>query len=130
MQTRTRLTALAALGLAFAAPEAAADGFAGTAYPARDLLNICQEADNASRMIGQIAETECEQYMTGFVDALFLAGGTGPEAGICPPQVNTADEMRWAFAKWVHASWTERTAMSAGDAIMGTLRDSFACPTE
>lgn len=118
---------LTAISIALAVPAAADGPFDGTGYGARDLLNICQEADNASRLLGQLAETECEQYISGFVDALLQAGATGTEAGICPPASNTADEIRWAFAKWVHASWSERTALSAAEAVHATLKENFPC---
>ena len=94
-------------------------------YSAGDLLSPCQEADNDARW-GEAAETECEQYIMGFVGAL-AATDAGSAAGICPPDVNTADEIRWAFMRWVHASYSARRAMPANEALLSTLKDSFAC---
>ena len=105
---------------------ASADSFSGSGYTAGDLLSPCQEADNDARW-GEAAETECEQYLMGFADALREVGQTGAEAGICPPEQNTADEIRWAFMRWVHAKYAERTAMPAADALLATLRESFPC---
>ena len=89
-------------------------------------MSPCQEADNDARW-GEAAETECEQYILGFVHALEISGEIGKDAGICPPLQNTADEVRWAFMRWVHASFTERKAISAADALMATLKESFPC---
>ncbi len=123
---RTTHTVLIAV-LALAGP-AGADSFTGSNYTAKDLLDVCQEADNDARLLGQAAEVECEQYVIGFADALREVGATGPEAGVCPPEVNTADEIRWAFMRWVHADFSNRKAMPASGAVLGTLRDSFPCP--
>jgi len=112
------------LGLASAA---GADSFTGSNYVARDLLSPCQESDNDARW-GEAAETECEQYLLGFADALKEVGQTGSEAGICPPEENTADEIRWAFMRWVHQDYAVRIQMPAADALLATLRDSFDCP--
>ena len=101
--------------------------FTGMNYKAADLLSPCQESDNDARW-GEAAETECEQYILGFVDALAEVGATGSQTGICPPATNTADEVRWAFMRWVHADFTNRRAMPAADALLATLKDSFTCP--
>ena len=45
----------------------------GIPYTAGDLLSPCQEADNDARW-GEAAETECEQYVMGFVGALRAVG--------------------------------------------------------
>lgn len=119
-------TILSAALLAGLATGAAADSFSGSGYSAADLLSPCQEADNDARW-GDAAETECEQYLIGFADALREVGQTGPDAGICPPEQNTADEIRWAFMRCVHASYTERTKLPAADAVLATLRESFPC---
>lgn len=95
-------------------------------YIALELLSPCQEADNDARW-GQAAEIECEQYIIGFVDALEVTGGVGEENGICLPSENTADEVRWAFMRWVHQSFTKRKAMMAGEALMATLKENFPC---
>lgn len=110
---------IAALGMTFAAPALADD------YSAGDLLSPCQEADNDARW-GEAAETECEQYVIGFVGAL-RATGAKESLGICAPEQNTADEVRWAFMRWVHASYTKRKAMPANEAMLATLKESFPC---
>lgn len=94
-------------------------------YSAGDLLSPCQEADNDARW-GEAAETECEQYILGFVGAL-NATGAAEANGICPPAVNMADEIRWAFMRWVHSSYTAHKAMPADEAMLATLKESFAC---
>ena len=106
---------------------AGADSFSGSGYSAGDLLSPCQEADNDARW-GEAAETECEQYILGFVDAMNEVGATGAEPGICPPKVNTADEVRWAFMRWVHADYAARIRRPAADALLETLKMTFGCP--
>ena len=96
-------------------------------YTAAELLSPCQEADNDARW-GQAAEIECEQYIIGFVDALEATGGIGADAGICLPEQNVSDEVRWAFMRWVHGSYSERTKMMAANAILATMQDAFPCP--
>ena len=120
-----RYAALAAclLGLPGLAP---AGSFTGSGYAAVDLLSPCQEADNDARW-GEYAETECEQYILGFVDAMREMGMTGKGQAVCPPEVNTADEVRWAYMRWVHADYTGRRAMPAADALLATLKDAFPC---
>ena len=54
-------------------------------------------------------------------------GAAGAGSDVCPPEQNTADEVRWAFMRWVHASYTERKEMPAADALLATLKDSFPC---
>ena len=98
----------------------------GEEYTALELLSPCQESDNDARW-GQYAETECEQYLLGFVAALQEVGMIGSADGVCPPELNTADEVRWAFMRWVHASFTERKEMSARAAVLATLKESFPC---
>ena len=94
-------------------------------YSAGDLLSPCQESDNDARW-GEYAEMECEQFIIGFVGALRQVGAKA-ELGICAPEQNTADEVRWAFMRWVHEDYSARIAMPASDALMATLRDRFAC---
>lgn len=113
----TLICTIAAMGLATVAT---ADS---PGYTAKELLSPCQEADNDARW-GEAAETECEQYMLGFVGAL---KATGAGEGICVPDVNTADEVRWAYMRWVHASYSQRTAMPANEALLVALKDSFPC---
>ncbi len=95
-------------------------------YSAAELLSPCQEADNDARW-GQAAEVECEQYIIGYVDALEATGAVGTEAGICLPEQNIADEVRWAFMRWVHSDYSGRTKMLAAEAVLATLKDSFPC---
>ena len=105
-----------------------APAYAGShsGYLAADLLSPCQEADNDARW-GEAAETECEQYILGFVDALLATGAAGTGSEICPPDQNTADEVRWAFMRWVHESYSSRTKLSASEAVLDTLKENFAC---
>ncbi len=116
---------LASLGLTFGAA-AYAESFTGSGYTAAELLSPCQEADNDARW-GEAAETECEQYILGFVDAMMEVGALGAQTGVCPPNVNTADEVRWAYMRWIHADYTTRRAMPAADALLQTLKSSFPC---
>lgn len=110
--------------LLMAAPAYA--GSHGGGYMAEELMSPCQEADNDARW-GEAAETECEQYIVGFVDALIANGIAGEGTKICPPAQNTADEVRWAFLRWVHGSYSARKKMTAADALMGTLAEVFPC---
>ena len=96
---------------------------AAQAYSATDLLNSCTEADNDARW-GEVAELECEQYILGFVHALKEMG----DSSVCAPELNTADEVRWAYMRWVHEDYGAHKDMTAGAALMGTLRDKFKCP--
>ncbi len=120
------LTAIALGGVFLVASVPSGADFMGTGYNAKDLLSPCQNADNDSRW-GEAAETECEQYIVGFVEAMHKVGATGKATGVCPPEVNTADEVRWAFMRWMHEDYAKRTAMPAADALMATLKASFAC---
>ena len=115
----------ATLALALVGP-AQSESFTGTGYSAEALLSPCQESDNDARW-GEAAETECEQYILGFVDAMAEVGAIGADSGVCPPTVNTADEVRWAYMRWVHADYTARKSMPAADALLATLKDSFPC---
>ncbi|WP_420413650.1 Rap1a/Tai family immunity protein [Roseibium sp.] len=121
-----RILAPAVFAGALVASPVLADSHGGpSVYLAADLLSPCQEADNDARW-GEAAETECEQYMIGFVDALKLTGAK-ESMGICAPELNTADEVRWAFMRWVHASYSKRKAMPANEAVLATLKENFAC---
>lgn len=111
---------LAALLVAFG-NAALAESFSGSGYTAAELLSPCTEADNDARW-GEAAETECEQYILGFVDALAVV-----DAGVCAPNVNTADEVRWAYMRWVHADYSTRRNMSAAEALQETLKSAFPC---
>ena len=118
------LAALGAWFLVASLPSAAgAAGPAGGSYATEDLLAACTEGDNAARKWGEMAELECEQYVMGFVHALQLAG----ETTVCAPEVNTADEVRWGFMRWVHESYGARIRMPAGEALLGSLREKFPC---
>lgn len=92
------------------------------AYSAVELLKACTEGDNDSRW-GEVAELECEQYILGFVHALQEVGDTT----VCTPPQNTADEVRWAYMRWVHEDYGAHKDMTAGDALLQTLRDKFKC---
>jgi len=94
-------------------------------YSVADLLEPCVEGDNDSRW-GAAAEAECEQYIMGFADALVLTGGTGPESGICLPELNRADEIRWAFMRWAHEHYDERD-MPAAEGLLATIRANMTC---
>ena len=123
---RFTICTLAATLLIGASGPALAKSFSGPDYKASALLSPCQESDKDARR-GEAAETECEQYILGFVDALKEVDAIGAEAGMCPPEVNTADEVRWAFMRWVHADYSNRQAMEAADALLATLKDQFPC---
>ena len=106
-----------------------ASAFAGSheaVYTAGDLMGPCQEADSDARN-GVFAEIECEQYLVGFVEALTATGMAGAETGICLPSQNVADEVRWAYIRWIYGDFSARKAMPASDAVLATLKDSFAC---
>ena len=117
---KTLICTIAAMGLATVA---AADSHMAATYTAKDLLSPCTEADNDARW-GEAAETECEQYMIGFVGAL---KATDSGEGICLPEENVADEVRWAYTRWVNEAYSQRTIMPAADAVLATLQDKFAC---
>lgn len=91
-------------------------------YTAEDLLSPCTEADNDARW-GRTAETECEQFIMGFVVAL----KTTNNESTCPPELNTPDEVRWAFMRWVHEDYTTHKDMGAGDALLAVLTQKFPC---
>jgi len=129
--TRTAIVA-SLLSLALAsqawgqAAQHTAKSFTGMDYPARELLQTCQQADNDSRRGTQL-EIECEQYVIGFLDALQEVGYLGDPGKGCPPTVNTADEARWAFVRWVHMKYSERSKIPAADAMLAMLPDMFPC---
>ena len=107
---------------ALAALLIATGGSAAKAYDATELLKACTEADNDARW-GEVAELECEQYILGFVHALRELD----EKTVCAPPLNTADEVRWAYMRWVHEDFGAHKGMTAGAALMGTLKDKFKC---
>ena len=121
---KTTRTLLVGGLLCLASTLAGADSYTGADYKAGDLLSPCQEADNDARW-GEAAETECEQYILGFVDALKEVGVAGTE--LCPPALNTADEVRWAYMRWVHGDYSARLKIPAADALLATLKESFPC---
>ena len=45
----------------------------------------------------------------------------------CPPTVNTPDEARWAYMRWIHMDYGPRSRMPAADAVLGMLPDMFPC---
>ena len=117
---RRYFTAL--LGALLLALSFSSSATAAQPYSAVDLLQACTEADNDARW-GEVAELECEQYIMGFVHALLeLKEGT-----VCPPVQNTADEVRWAYMRWVHADYGAHKDMTAGSALLQTLREKFGC---
>ncbi|MDJ0686332.1 MAG: Rap1a/Tai family immunity protein [Alphaproteobacteria bacterium] len=121
------LTTLAAAALlAGSVGGAWADSFSGSAYRAIELLRPCQNADSDARD-GAPSEIECEQYLMGFVDGLMGMGQIGPQTGLCPPAVNTADELRWSYMRWVHGNYSERKNMPAADAVLASIRENFPC---
>ena len=123
---KVNLLILAVAGAMAASTALAGSGsVTGSVYTAEELLSPCQESDNDARW-GEAAETECEQYILGFVGAL-KASGAGKAAKICPPTVNTADEIRWAFMRWVHSDFSKRTAMPADAAMLETLKANYTC---
>ena len=95
-------------------------------YTTAELLSPCQEADNDARW-GQAAEIECEQYIIGYVDALEATGVIGPETGICLPEQNIADEVRWAFMRWVHGDYSNRLKQMAANSLLETMQEAFPC---
>ena len=123
---RSTVILLAGASLLCAAGLARAESFSGGDYTAAELLSPCQESDNDARW-GEAAETECEQYILGFVDALKEVGAAGAGGQTCPPEVNTADEVRWAYIRWIHASYTARKELPAADALFGALKEQFPC---
>ncbi len=123
MKLHPGLLVAAALALPGAA---SAEGFTGSDYKASDLLKPCLEADSDARD-GVFSEVECEQYILGFVDAAAELGAAGQL--ICPPAVNTADEVRWAYTRWVYGSFSERREMPASEALLATLKEAFPCGT-
>lgn len=111
--------------LAIAAAGLALPAFADD-YTAKDLLSPCQESDNDARW-GEAAETECEQYILGYIAALKTTGNAGEGTKICPPEQNTADEARWAFMRWVHTDFSKNKELPASDALMMALTENFPC---
>ncbi len=112
-----------------AALAAAALGLAGTAqagelseYTVKQLLEPCVEGDNDSRW-GAAAEAECEQYIMGFTDALVLTATPGT---VCLPELNRADEVRWAFMRWAHQNFEKRD-MPAAQGLQAVVEEKFRC---
>ncbi len=106
--------------------ESAGKSFSGAGYPAEDLLQTCQQADNDSRRGTQL-EIECEQYLIGYLDALKEVGHFDSKDHGCPPTVNTPDEARWAFMRWIHMDYSQRSKMPTADAVLAMLPDMFPC---
>ncbi|RMD61337.1 MAG: hypothetical protein D6826_10100 [Alphaproteobacteria bacterium] len=94
-------------------------------YTVADLLKPCIEGDNASRE-GLEAESECEQYIAGFVDAYILLGAAEQD-GVCLPAQNRRDEVRWVFTRWAYKHYSER-AMPAAEGLIAAIRSGFKCP--
>ncbi|MCW2308911.1 Rap1a/Tai family immunity protein [Rhodobium gokarnense] len=125
---RTLILAAAASTVLAGTALAEDDGKAGLPYSAGGLLAPCMEADNDARW-GSYAETECEQYISGFVDALQLAGMTGRGHDICLPELNLPDEIRWAFMRYVNEDY-DRRHLPAGAVLLDTLKAKFACSAQ
>lgn len=94
-------------------------------YTVADLLEPCVEGDNDSRW-GAAAEAECEQYIMGFLDAAAILGAIGKEENICLPEQNREDEVRWAFMRWAHENFDQRS-MPAAEGLLATIRAKMAC---
>ena len=90
---------------------------------AKDLLLPCQEADNDPRD-GFIAQLECVGFIRGFVAGYEQSGGA---SALCLPETNTDDELRRSFVSWVHKSFSKRSKMPVGEAVLASLETSFAC---
>ena len=120
----TRLIIL--IGFAVAAASAHAQEAELSDYTNEQLLAPCQEGDNDARW-GAAAEAECEQYLRGFTDAYLLMTDNGKADGICLPELNRDDEVRWAFMKWVRQNHADRHKPAA-EGLMATLKTAFKCP--
>ena len=94
-------------------------------YSVAQLLEPCVEGDNDSRW-GEVAESECEQYITGFTDAYVLLTQGGKKSGVCLPASNRPDEVRWAFMKWAHKHYDQR-GMPAGKGLLDVIKAEFPC---
>ena len=106
------LAILTSLALSLASVPAEAQNLPEMAV-AKDLLLPCQEADNDPRD-GFIAELECLSYIRGFVAAIELSG----EAELCFPEANRDDEIRRAYVRWVHGSFSKHGKMPVGAALL------------
>lgn len=94
-------------------------------YTVAQLLEPCMEGDNDSRW-GSVAESECEQYITGFTDA-YLLSGAGQNDNVClPASGNRPDEIRWAFMRWAHKNF-DRRDIPAAEGLLELLRSEFKC---
>lgn len=89
---------------------------------AKDLLLPCQEADNDARD-GYYAHLECVGFLRGFVAGVAASGAEG----LCLPAANRDDQLRRAFVRWVHASFSARSKLRLGDAVLAALTETFAC---
>lgn len=96
-----------------------------SAYTIKQLLDPCVEGDNDSRW-GAAAEAECEQYITGFTDAYVLTGAGGKAEGVCLPEQNRADEVRWAFMRWAHENYGQRD-QPAAEGLIAAIKAHFPC---
>lgn len=126
MTPLSRMAAVAVSGALALGPPLAAQAQEGSLadYTVADLLKPCQEGDNSARW-GAAAEAECEQYIKGFTDAFVLSGGPARD-GICLPDQNRLDEVRWAFMRWAYEHFEERD-QPAAEGVMATLKARFAC---
>ena len=113
---------LAALTLSQAAGPATAQNVPELGL-AKELLLPCQEADNDPRD-GFLAELECLTFIRGFVTAVTLTEG---DARFCFPEANRDDQIRRAYVRWVHKSFSKRGNMPVGTALLAALDEHFAC---
>lgn len=90
---------------------------------AKDLLLPCQDADNDPRD-GFISELECLTFIGGFVTAIGVADAS---VQYCFPDTNRDDEIRRAYVRWVHGSFSKRSKMPVGEALLAALAENFAC---
>ncbi len=120
---RGLLITVAVLGIAGFLPASAAAQ--APDYTIAELLDPCMEGDNDSRW-GLFAETECEQYVTGFADAYVLMGGAKNDNVCLPETGNRADEIRWAFMRWAHKNFKDRDKPAA-EGLLATIRAAFRC---
>ena len=93
-------------------------------YAVKDLLEPCVEGDNDSRD-GQVLELECEQYINGFTDTYVRLDGDKSDR-VCLPALNQPDEIRWAFMRWAHENYGQRS-MPAVDGLRATVKARFRC---
>ncbi|MEA3275530.1 MAG: Rap1a/Tai family immunity protein [Pseudomonadota bacterium] len=124
MRYRNLIISAVAMAAVASMPRVGATELSG--YTVRQLLEPCIEGDNDARW-GAAAEGECEQYITGFVDAFLLLTKDPKAAGVClPPAGNRPDEVRWAFMKWAAENRDKRDE-PAVVGLLATVKEKFPC---